>query len=108
LTVSNKTGQSSSAISTILVTNAAPTKVTAHFSANPTSGHAPLTVQFADQSTGPVSAWNWNFGDGSTNAAQNPSHTYDRAGGFTARLTVTGSSGKTSSATRTIVVSKPL
>jgi PKD repeat protein len=108
LSVSNKTGQSISASSTIFVTNAAPTKVVAHFSANPTSGHAPLTVQFTDQSTGPVSAWNWNFGDGSTDAAQNPSHTYDRAGGFTARLTVTGSSGKSSSATRTIVVSKPL
>ena len=30
--------------------------------------------------------WNWNFGDGTTNTTQNPSHVYTRAGSFAASL----------------------
>jgi PKD repeat protein len=77
--------------------------VTADFTASPTSGTAPLTVQFNDQSTGPVTTWDWNFGDGSADgSSQNPSHTYQTNGTFTATLTVTGSDGSTSSARQTI------
>jgi PKD repeat protein len=82
--------------------------VTANFAANPTSGQAPLTVQFTDQSSGPVTGWNWSFGDGSANSsAQNPSHVYNSAGSFTATLTVTGNSGQTSSKSQTITVANP-
>src|ERR1043166_1211914 len=46
---------------------------TANFTANPTSGQVPLTVQFTDTSTGTISVWDWNFGDGSAHSsAQNP------------------------------------
>jgi PKD repeat protein len=103
-------GQSSSASQTITVTNA-PQPVSASFSASPTSGQAPLAVQFTDQSSGPVTAWNWNFGDGSSSlggsrssSAQNPSHTYSDAGNFTATLTVANGTGQTSSASHTITV----
>src|SRR6266581_1627651 len=81
-----------------------PAPVTANFTANPTSGQAPLTVQFTDQSSGSVASWSWNFGDGVTSTAQNPSHTYNSAGSFTAILTVTGSNGQASSASQTITV----
>jgi PKD repeat protein len=104
LTVNGSSGQTSSTSHTITVTNIAVTPVSANFSANPSSGQAPLTVQFTDQSTGPVTGWNWNFGDGATSTAQNPSHTYNNAGSFTATLTVNGSSGQTSSTSRTITV----
>jgi PKD repeat protein len=50
------------------------------FSANNTIGFKPLTIQFTDQSTGHPNSWAWNFGDGSTSAAQNPVHTYTKAG----------------------------
>ncbi|HSY17050.1 MAG TPA: PKD domain-containing protein [Candidatus Acidoferrales bacterium] len=104
LTVTGSSGQASSASHTITVTNATVTPVNASFSANPSSGQAPLTVQFTDQSTGPVTAWSWNFGDGATSSVQNPSHTYSNAGSFTATLTATGSNWQTSSASRTITV----
>jgi len=82
-----------------------PPAVTANFTANPSSGRAPLTVQFTDQSSGPVTSWNWNFGDGSTNSpAQNPSHVYSSAGSFTAALTVSGSGGLTGSVSHVITV----
>jgi PKD repeat protein len=103
LTVTGSGGQTSSVNCTITVTNA-PAPVTAAFQASPSSGQAPLTVQFTDQSSGPVTSWNWNFGDGATSTSQNPSHTYTSAGSFTASLTVTGSGGQTSSVSRTISV----
>ena len=64
-----------------------------------------MTVQFTDKSSGSVTNWDWNFGDGSTHGStQNPSHTYQTAGTYTATLTVTGSGGATSSKSATITV----
>ena len=61
----------------------------ADFSSDVTSGRAPLTVQFTDLSTGNVTGWNWDFGDGTTSTEQNPSHTYTAAGTYDVSLTVT-------------------
>ena len=62
--------------------------VSADFSASPTEGPAPLTVQFTDNSTGNVSSWLWDFGDESTSTAQNPSHKYETSGEYTVSLIV--------------------
>jgi PKD repeat protein len=62
----------------------------AGFSGNPTSGSAPLTVQFTDLSSGAPSSWYWDFGDRATAETQNPSHTYTAPGTYSVRLTVTG------------------
>jgi poly(beta-D-mannuronate) lyase len=98
-------GQSSSASHTITVTNASViAAVTANFSASPSSGQAPLAVQFTDQSTGPVTSRNWTFGDGTTSTAQNPAHTYSASGTYTATLTVQNSAGNSSSKSTTIQV----
>ena len=67
--------------------------VTAAFTAHPTSGNRTLTVEFTDQSTGTISGWSWDFGDGGTSAAQNPSHAYRSVGSFTVSLTVSGPGG---------------
>jgi len=82
----------------------APQLVMANFLANPNSGQAPLTVQFTGQSAGPVTRWDWNFGDGVFNLVQNPSHTYTNAGSYMTTLTVSGISGQTDSATQIITV----
>ncbi len=66
---------------------------TANFVGSPTSGTAPLTVSFTDQSTGSPTSWSWNFGDSGTSGAQNPSHVYTGAGNYTVTLTVTNSCG---------------
>ena len=60
----------------------------ADFTANVTAGPAPLTVQFTGTSTGNPTAWSWDFGDGSTSAVQNPTHTYTAAGNYTVSLSV--------------------
>ena len=67
-----------------------PPPLDANFSATSTSGAAPLTVIFTDQSTGTVDSWNWSFGDGLSSNEQNPSHTYNDSGSYTVTLTVTG------------------
>jgi len=66
---------------------------TALFSASPTSGVHPLTVSFTDQSTGDISSWSWNFGDGGTSIERNPDYTYNTADTYTVSLTVTGPGG---------------
>ena len=83
-----------------------PVAPTASFSGAPTSGTAPLTVNFTDTSTGNPDTWAWDFeNDGTVDStAQNPSFTYTTPNTYTAKLTVTNSAGS-SSATRTITVS---
>ncbi len=79
--------------------------LTAAFTSDKTSGTAPLTVQFTDNSTGTViDTWSWDFGDGSTKSTlQSPSHTFNSDGSFTVTLTITGS-GKSSQASSIITV----
>jgi PKD repeat protein len=79
-----------------LITVTAPTTSsapTANFTANATSGVAPLAVTFTSTSTGAISGYSWNFGDGTSSTAQNPAHSYSAAGTYTVSLTVTGSAG---------------
>jgi PKD repeat protein len=65
----------------------------AQFIANVTSGIQPLAVQFTDQSTGTgITSWSWDFGDGATDTAQHPVHTYTTAGTYPVTLTVTAGS----------------
>ena len=70
-----------------------PPAPTADFSASSTSGTAPLTVDFTDLSTDAPTSWAWNFGDGGSSTAQNPSHTYTTAGNFDVSLTATNAYG---------------
>ncbi len=66
----------------------------AGFDADFTSGEAPLTVQFTDESTTPnIVSYQWSFGDGGTSSDANPSHTYTSEGLFDVSLTVTSDSG---------------
>jgi hypothetical protein len=67
--------------------------VTANFSGSPTSGTAPLAVNFTDLSSGSPTSWSWNFGDGGTSIVKNPSHTYAAAGSYTVSLTATNACG---------------
>ena len=74
----------------------AATGPTAAFDAAPTSGQAPLTVQFTDQSTpgsSAITAWSWDFGDGLTSTEQNPGHIFGAPGSYTVALTVTTADG---------------
>jgi len=65
----------------------------AAFTANVTEGNAPLAVQFTDQSTGNVTSWSWDFGDGNTSTVQNPVHTYESPGNYIVTLNASNAYG---------------
>ncbi|MFA5379264.1 MAG: PKD domain-containing protein, partial [Dehalococcoidia bacterium] len=69
------------------------TLLAANFSANVTSGTAPLTVQFTDLSTGSPTSWNWSFGDGVLSNVKNPVHIYHTAGNYSVSLNATNTKG---------------
>ena len=81
-------------------TNTAPT-------ANFTSSVSALTVNFTDTSTDPqgnatIASRSWNFGDGSTSTATNPTKTYAAAGTYNVTLTVTDNGGLSNSVTKPV------
>jgi PKD repeat protein len=77
------------------------------FTTDHTSGTAPLPVIFdASGSSGPAGTpltYSWNFGDGGTGAGIMVSHTFQTAGTYMARLTLTAGSNS-ASVTHTIIV----
>ena len=80
----------------------------ANFIADTTSGVAPLTVDFTDESTGDITSYLWDFGDGETSIEENPTYTYADEGIYTVSLTVSGPAGSDSEVkTGYITVSEP-
>jgi len=69
------------------------TKPVAEFSATPTTGKLPLTVEFTDKSTGVPTGWIWSFGDGTISREQNPKHQYLQEGKYKIILSVTNVAG---------------
>ncbi len=53
------------------------------------------TTRFTDLSTGSVTNWAWNFGDGTTSTLQNPNHLYAVNGTYNVILVVTNPAGCT-------------
>jgi len=66
---------------------------TAGFTGTPTSGPAPLSVQFTDTSID-ADAWSWDFGDGTPlSHYQSPVHSYTSSGSYSVTLTVSNMFG---------------
>ena len=64
------------------------TALTADFTATPSRGRPPLSVQFNNTSAGDYTTSQWDFGDGQISAEKNPAHTYAGVGTYTVKLTV--------------------
>jgi PKD repeat protein len=90
------------------VTYTLPQPPAAAFTADPTSGYEPLTVQFSDASTGSPTTWVWDFGDGSTSTEQSPSHTYNTAGTYTVSLTATNDAGSDTETKTDLIEVRPM
>src|SRR5262249_50869446 len=113
LTATNNCGVSAPVSRTIAVgTPPGPTAPTAVLTASPTSGTAPLTVQFsaANSSDGtPPTSYTLTFGDGAPPVTWSArtvaqSHPYGSAGTFMASLTASNSAGTSAASTQTISV----
>jgi gliding motility-associated-like protein len=101
LTVTDQTNGCSST-STVTISQAT---VTSAFSANPTTGNSPLSVNFTNTSSGSINYF-WDFGDASTSTSANPVHTFT-VGTYTVALTVTEGSC-ISTSTTVIIVENPI
>ena len=70
-------------------------------------GSVPLDTSFTETSVdfdGSIVSYSWVFGDGATSTEQNPTHTYNNSGYYTAKLTVTDDDGATDIDTMTVIV----
>jgi gliding motility-associated-like protein len=67
----------------------------------PATGCAPVvfTPLYNIKSVVPVTAYSWNFGDGTSSTLPNPSHTYSNAGTYTITLSYTTADGCTATNT---------
>ncbi|MDE1880057.1 MAG: PKD domain-containing protein [Euryarchaeota archaeon] len=86
-----------------------PGNPTATISPSPTSGTAPLTVNFVGGAAGgtPPYHWSWSFGGGGAASTQNTSFVFHTAGTYTVFLNVTDAAAKVGHATITITVAPP-
>ena len=105
LVVTDSQAEQDSAQTTVTVTPASAALV-ANAAADRTSGPAPLAVQFSGSASGGTAPYTyaWTFGDGGTSVQQNPTHTYQNAGSYTAQLTVTDAASRTAMDSETITV----
>lgn len=94
--VTQNNGPALAVVETYGLVATSPTLTTA---ASPLNGQTPLTVQFTspalDSAGNTVTNWNWNFNDGGTSTAQNPSHIYTNVGSFSPSLTAYSTHGTT-------------
>lgn len=99
LTVTGPGGSDSEVKANYITVTAPPVPPVARFTANPTSGTAPLSIQFTDQSTGSIAERVWEFRPErgvwtAFSTASNPSHTFTDPATYDIRLTVRGPGGE--------------
>jgi PKD repeat protein len=80
----------------------------ADFRASPTSGAAPLSVQFTDASAGGPTSWSWDFGDSATSTQDSPSHQYATPGAYSVSLTVSSGANSDTAQKQYLIQAGPL
>ncbi|MDD3137163.1 MAG: PKD domain-containing protein, partial [Methanoregula sp.] len=93
------------AVSILEVNQVTPSQ--ADFTAEVTQGTVPLTIRFADTSSGTPATWAWDFGDGNTSTVQNPVHTYTAEGTYTVSLTTTNGFGSDTETKPDYIIASP-
>jgi PKD repeat protein len=69
-----------------------------------TSGLSATFTDASSDSDGTISTRSWNFGDSTSSAATNPSHTYSAGGSYNVTLTVIDNGGVSNAVTKSVTV----
>ncbi|MEW6428151.1 MAG: PKD domain-containing protein [Thermodesulfobacteriota bacterium] len=105
LGVIDSCGGSATEIKTAYITVLDPHPPSADFSLRPTSGVVPFSAVVTDRSSGAITSWYWDFGDGYSSTSQHlDSHIYTTPGIYTVSLTVSGPLGSTTATKKNCVV----
>jgi PKD repeat protein len=112
LTVANAQGSDAEVKTGLIAVSAPapPTLPTAGFTATPVTGSAPLSVAFADASSGSPTQGEWDFQDDGVvdSTVRNPQFTYTSPGVYSVKLTVANAQGSDAEVkTGLIAVSAP-
>ena len=101
LSVSSTAGCTSAVTNTVAV-NSLPV---ADFSfANTCFGNSVSFSDISSITSGNITSYNWNFGDGNTSTIQNPVHNYAAAGNYLVALQVTSAGGCSNSISKSITI----
>ena len=112
LTVTDDAGSQATDTHAVSVTLPPPNSLpVASFTRTPSSGDAPLNVSFdasgSYDSDGSITSYAWDFGDGGSSLGVTAAHTYNSAGTYIARLTVSDNHGATGTITHSVIVQTP-
>ncbi|PKA98764.1 PKD repeat protein [Flavobacteriaceae bacterium MAR_2009_75] len=110
LVVKDAEGLTSSGSVTIIISAPSNEAPIAKISTSTSSGLVPLEVKFtgsASTDDKSIKSYAWNFKDGNSSNASNPTHTFTEAGSYSVELTVTDEQGLTDKETVTISVTEP-
>jgi len=110
LTVTNDSGQLATTTRTVPVSSTSST-LTADFTFSPTdpsiSRGTNAVIFDATPSTGAITSWTWDFGDGTAvETGQRRTHAFTRAGTWVVRLTVADAEGRTATTTKSVPVAQ--
>jgi PKD repeat protein len=100
LVVTDNRGAKGTLTRTITVTPPPNIAPTLNVTAEPTTGTVPLLVRLSSAGSsdpdGAITSYSWNFGNGQTSTAPNPTPTFSTAGSYLVTLTATDNGGATS------------
>jgi PKD repeat protein/uncharacterized protein YcfJ len=83
------------------------TPPTAAFTALPNGATVAFDSSASTDPEGPIASYAWNFGDGGTSTAANPSHVYTASGTYAVTLQVTDADGATATVSHLVPVTVP-
>ena len=78
--------------------------ISCDFTYTPTQPIVDEPVSFTCLSQDEITAWTWDFDDGSTSTQQHPMHTFTQSGDYHVQLTITGINGLLNSTSKTVHV----